>query len=201
VVLIVISHVRTTAQWTSPRVQAQVEPVPVEREVTRAPEVAVVEVVETEETPEVEAMEEIFESTGLEQVTRDLRARLEPGIRDMRGRPDDLEDAIFAELSRMNLGQVQVQATVLAWGGVQNDMPDAAEIHVWLMSRGNLEREMGAVGLVIGKYIQNYDLEVPKLRLTLEDEDEQIRRVDIDPEAAREFYRNRLDLFGFLTSL
>jgi hypothetical protein len=160
-----------------------------------------VEISEGVETTEVDETEDLAERTGLEPVTRELRSRLEPGIRDMRGRPDDLEDAIFAELSRMNLGQVQVQATVLAWGGVRNDMPDSAEIHVWLMSRGNLEREMGAVGLVIGKYIQNYDLDVPMLRLTLEDENEQIRRVDIDPEAAREFYRNRLDLFGFLTSL
>jgi len=44
-------------------------------------------------------------------------------------------------------------------------------------------------------------LEVLRLQVSLQSEDGTLRRQEIDPELAREFYRNRIDLFGFLRGL
>ncbi len=192
-VLAIQSHVRTTAMWVSPR-----RPAVAEEDLPRTG-------VEQEEqivAPEVTEPVEVAEApSALRDAAEALRDTMSPGVIDMMGRPDDLSTALLVELSRMKLGPVKVQADVLAWGGAKNDMPEAAEIHVLLQSKGELEWELGAVGLVVGKYAQFYGLEVLRLQVSLQSEDGTLRRQEIDPELAREFYRNRIDLFGFLRGL
>ncbi len=192
--LAVQSHVRTTATWVSPRrpvAEAEEGPGPLaEKEEPKVATVALEEPEEVVETP-----------SALRDAADALRNTMSPGVIDMMGRPDDLSTALLVELSRMKLGPVKVQADVLAWGGAKNDMPEAAEIHVLLQSKGELEWELGAVGLVVGKYAQFYGLEVSRLQVSLQSEDGTLRRQEVDPELAREFYRNRIDLFGFLRGL
>jgi hypothetical protein len=155
----------------------------------------------------VEPLEEVTSGVAIEtpsalrEAAEALRNTMSPGVIDMMGRPDDLSTALLVELSRMKLGPVKVQADVLAWGGAKNDMPEAAEIHVLLQSKGEFEWELGAVGLVVGKYAQFYGLQVLRLQVTLQSEDGTLKRQQIDPELAREFYRNRIDLFGYLRGL
>jgi hypothetical protein len=188
--LAIQSHVRTTAMWVSPRrpVVEEILPNAAEKEEQGVAPVVVVE-------PEAET------PNALRDAAEALRDAMSPGVIDMMGRPDDLSTALLVELSRMKLGPVKVQADVLAWGGAKNDMPEAAEIHVLLQSKGELEWELGAVGLVVGKYAQFYGLEVSRLQVSLQSEDGTLKRLQIDPELAREFYRNRIDLFGYLRGL
>ncbi|MEE2750813.1 MAG: hypothetical protein VX519_05240 [Myxococcota bacterium] len=191
--MMVNAHVRSTAMWVSPRATTPNS--------TEATDKGVVK--PAEETERVEVVSTVDSETpyALRAASHDLRDRLSPGVIDMKGRVDDLSTALLVELSRMDLGPVKVQAPVLAWGGARNDMPEAVDIHVLLQSRDELEWEIGAVGLVIGKYVQSYDLEVERLQLSLQAEDGTLKRIQIDPDLTRQFYRNRVDLLGFLQGL
>ena len=193
VMMMVNAHVRSTAMWVSPRTVSSTQ--------TGAADEVVAEPEEKIEV--VDVVTEVKSETpfALRTASDDLRNRLSPGVIDMKGRVDDLSTALLVELSRMELGPVKVQAPVLAWGGARNDMPEAVDIHVLLQSRDELEWEIGAVGLVIGKYVQSYDLEVERLQLSLQSEDGTLKRIQIDPDLTRQFYRNRVDLFGFLQAL
>ena len=191
--LAVQSHVRTTAMWVSPQ-----RPVVAEEENQRT-EAVREEPLAAPVAAEPDGVEET--PSALREAAEALRDTMSPGVIDMMGRPDDLSTALLVELSRMRLGPVKVQAEVLAWGGAKNDMPEAAEIHVLLQSKGEFEWELGAVGLVVGKYAQSYGLEVLRLQVSLQSEDGTLRRQEIKPELAREFYRNRIDLFEFLRGL
>jgi len=191
--MMVNAHVRSTAMWVSPRTVSPTLTEVADKVVAQPSVVTEVVGVVNDVNPET--------PYALRAASHDLRGRLSPGVIDMKGRVDDLSTALLVELSRMDLGPVKVQAPVLAWGGARNDMPEAVDIHVLLQSRDELEWEIGAVGLVIGKYVQSYDLEVERLQLSLQAEDGTLKRIQIDPDLTRQFYRNRVDLLGFLQAL
>ncbi|HCH66209.1 MAG: hypothetical protein CL927_05130 [Deltaproteobacteria bacterium] len=147
--------------------------------------------------PAVE-MAAVDELTKLDQALRG-RIRTELGTVTQKG---DLESSLYVDLSRMNLSGLKVDAVVTAWGGKQRDVPQSAEIQVGFRSRpGELDREFAAVGLIVGRYIQSYELDVPRFEVLLDAGESGVRRWPIDPAQARNYYMRRTELPTFLTNM
>jgi hypothetical protein len=134
-----------------------------------------------------------------EQMELALRNRMVPGCSTI-AREDDLDTALRVELSRLGVHAHKVHAPVLTWGGRKGDMPNAVEIKIWYQGQpGELDRELGAVGLVVGKYAQQYGLDVRSFEIYLEDEAGQARKRDLDANLAKQLYLRRISLLRFLT--
>ncbi len=109
------------------------------------------------------------------------------------------EEALLIELGRVKLDVASVRVTVGEWAGRKRDVPQSAEFRIKLRFRsGELDRELAGIGLVVGKYIQRYSLEVTHFEVIIEHPDGEAFRYRIDPEAARKFYIQRISLREFL---
>lgn len=154
-------------------------------------------------TAETEAAA-VADPTALSELTvldQDLRSRMrtEPGAVREKG---DLEAALYVDLSRMGLSELKVDAFVTAWGGKMRDVPQSAEVQVGFRSRpGELDRELAAVGLIVGRYIQAYELDMARFEVLLDAGESGMRRWPIDPAQARNYYIRRSDLPTFLTNM
>ena len=140
------------------------------------------------------------EGSASAELEAELRARMVDTPRDVRA-PGQLEDALLIELTRMQIQTLSIEAPVLTWAGRKNDVPQSAEIHIrYRGSVGNLQRELAAIGLVVGRYIHTYALDVPMMDVTIHREGAEPRRLPIDPTLAQRFYLTRIDLQGFLSA-
>ena len=166
-----------------------------------ASEVAEVpESVEEVASPETSASEEEAEQVSqLARLDAELRERIPPSPLDLRGGPDDLESALLIELSNMKLGPVKVSAPVVSWTGARNDVVEVADVEVRLTSSGSIERELAAVGLVLGKYLQHYGFEVRTFSVIVIGQDGISRKRQMEPVSARHLWSGRKDLYEFLT--
>lgn len=110
------------------------------------------------------------------------------------------EEALFIELGRVKLDVASVRVTATDWAGRNRDVPKSAEFRIQLRFRsGELDRELAAVGLVLGKYIQRYSLEVPYLEVVMASpEGGDAKLFQLEPDSARRFYIQRVDLKEFL---
>lgn len=141
---------------------------------------------------------ELDELTALDQ---ELRGRMRSDIGTVK-QDGDLESALYVDLSRMNLSELKVDAVVTAWGGKRRDVPRSAEVQVGFRSRpGELDRELAAVGLIVGRYTQSYELDLARFEVLLNTGDAGVRRWPIDPAQARNYYIRRADLPTFLTNM
>ncbi len=130
----------------------------------------------------------------------DLRTRLMDGILPV-DNDEALESALLVELSRFRLKVISIDASVIRWGGRHSDMPQEAGIRIWYQGReGELDRELAAIGLVTGKYIRHFDLEVPYLDVIIQDDSGRRRARKLDPREASRFYLQRISIVDFLTS-
>ena len=192
--------IQRDAQWTSARATA-VPPTPQVQasEVAEVPE-AVEEVASPEASASASASEEEAEQVSqLARLDAELRERIPPSPLDLRGGPDDLESALLIELSNMKLGPVKVSAPVVSWTGARNDVVEVADVEVRLTSSGSIERELAAVGLVLGKYLQHYGFEVRTFSVIVIGQDGISRKRQMEPVSARHLWSGRKDLYEFLT--
>jgi hypothetical protein len=114
----------------------------------------------------------------------------------------NFEEALLIELGRVKLDVSSVRVTVGEWAGRKRDVPQTAEFRIKLRFRsGELDRELSAVGLVVGKYIQRYSLDVGHFEVVIEQPGGMHLGYVMDPEAARKLYIQRIDLVTFLESL
>ncbi len=128
----------------------------------------------------------------------ELRGLLPAEVREIKA-AGDLEEALIIELSRMKVSTSRVEAPVLEWEGRKDDVPKVAQVHLWVRSRpGELDREIAAIGMVVGKYINTYTLELLAFEVTFEGLGETPLRRALDPQGARYFYRRNLSLYDFL---
>ena len=94
----------------------------------------------------------------------------------------------------------RVHAPVVGWAGRKSDVPQAAEIHVTVRTNQvDFDRDVGAVALVAGKYIQRYSLDVPVFELTFDGLGTTPLTLSVEGERARQFYLQRKTLLQFLT--
>ena len=127
-----------------------------------------------------------------------LRMRLHAGIVPVEGK-DGLEGSLLIELSRLKIEVVKVDAPVLQWGGRKQDMPQVSEIVILFRSQvGELDRELAAIGLVVGKYVQHYNLDVPSIRAVVGDGQGGGKGRLLDSQRARRFYLQRISLYEYL---
>ena len=114
----------------------------------------------------------------------------------------NFEEALLIELGRVKLDVSSVRVTVGEWAGRKRDVPQNAEFRIKLRFRsGEIDRELAAVGLVVGKYIQRYSLDVGHFEVVMEQPSGELSGYRINPEAARKFYIQRLDLMTYLEEL
>lgn len=108
-------------------------------------------------------------------------------------RAGDLGDAILIELQKLRVDVVRVDAPVTKWGGKKLDDPAVAEVRVHFRSRGKLDRELGAVALVVGRYKQRYTIDIPVLEARWESEGGTRAKL-IDARTAELFTQGRAKL-------
>lgn len=133
-------------------------------------------------------------------------ATIEKGLRSVDlGEPKavekdgDLGDAVLIDLQHYRLDITKVEAPVTRWGGKHRDEPMSAEVRIEYRSAGELDRELGAIALTVGRYKARYRLDLPVFQVTATAEDGPQRYL-IDPTRAEQFARGRLSLEQLLAS-
>ena len=145
---------------------------------------------------EVEIAEEVSPYETLEDT---LRNELMEGILDIPGETE-FEDALLIELRRVRVDVRSVRVKINTWAGRKNDIPDDVSFQIKVVARnGELDRDLGGLGLVLGKYIQHYGLQVSALDIVLGAEDG-LRKIQMNPETARRYFTHRVSLERFLSS-
>ena len=145
---------------------------------------------------EVEIVEEVSPYETLEDK---LRNELMEGILDIPGETE-FEDALLIELRRVRVDVRSVRVKIATWAGRKKDIPDEVSFQVKVVARdGELDRDLGGLGLVLGKYIQHYGLQVTDLDIVLS-ADDGLRKIRMNPETARRYFTHRVSLERFLSS-
>ena len=128
----------------------------------------------------------------------ELRELLPHDIREVVAE-GNLEDALLIELHALGVRVTRVEAPVLRWGGRKQDIPELASVRVYVASDlERLDRDLGAVGLAVGKYIHRYGFEVQSFEVIFEGIAEMPLQRTVDPGVAREFYQGRRSLQEYL---
>jgi hypothetical protein len=185
--------IRLNAGWTSPRTGSTPTPLAVTR-----PE-PLIEPADVDAATGNTSGEDQALVADLDTLTEEIRERIPRTTEDLEGGPDDLSSALLIELSNMRLGPIKVSAPVISWTGAHNDVVEVADIEVRLTTTGNIEEELAAVGLVVGKYLQHYGFQVRKFSVIVAGSDGVSRERIIDPDAARNLWTGRKNLYEFLT--
>jgi hypothetical protein len=107
--------------------------------------------------------------------------------------PGHLEDAMTIELQKLGVRVVRVRAPVTNWTGRKSDDPAVAEVHVTFRSDGDLDADLGAIQLVVGRYRLAYTLDVPVVNAILEDDTGE-RATRLDADRALRFAQGRVGL-------
>lgn len=145
---------------------------------------------------EAEVEEVISPYDTLEDLTRE---QMMEGILDIPGETE-FEDALLIELRRVRVDVRSVRVKIDSWAGRKNDVPDGVTFNLKVMARdGELDRDLGALGLVMGKYIQHYGLQVNALNIIL-GADDGLRKLQMNPETARRYFTHRVSLERFLST-
>ena len=119
-------------------------------------------------TVEVPGEAKVYSRDGDEpEFMRELRRDL-PVDRGDITTAEELEEALFFDLARLHILGVKVQAEIVEFAGdEENPVPDKVTIAIQADSFGEPDRELAAIGLVVGKYItlQHLDVLVFKVQL------------------------------------
>jgi hypothetical protein len=128
---------------------------------------------------------------------QELRSTLTPTPR-LIAVPGDFTNALTVELVQQRVDIRTADGNVTKWIGRKGDEPRIAEVRIVYRSRGEISRELGAIGLVVGRYKRLYRLDMPVFEVT---EEGTGGTTKIDPERAEAFYQARITLQAFLQSL
>ncbi len=132
----------------------------------------------------------------LEDATRE---QMMEGILDIPGETE-FEDALLIELRRVRVDVRSVRVKIESWTGRKNDIPAQVSFNLKVVVRdGELDRDLGALGMVMGKYIQHYGLQVNTLNIILGGDDG-LRKLQMNPESARRYFTHRLSMERFLST-
>ncbi len=93
-----------------------------------------------------------------------LRGRLPQEVQSVHS-PQDLEDAMLIELQNLESGVDLVTADITRWTGPKIDQPREAKVTVTFRDVDHLDRDQAAFGLVLGRYMRAYSMDVSEARL------------------------------------
>lgn len=130
--------------------------------------------------------------TSLEDLTRELRAGLTGEVRSVH-EESQLGDALLIDLQNLKTDVITVNATVSEWAGRDHEHPGRVQIHARLAAGQPLDRQFGAVALVVGRYMRALGMKVDVLEIILHDEDGD-KATTLDPIAAQDYYIGRVTL-------
>lgn len=136
--------------------------------------------------------EETGAAAVLAAVEAELRSVSLGDVREVR-KPGDLGDAVLIELQELRLDVERVDAPVGKWGGKKRDDPVMAEVRVSFRSGGKLDRELGAIAMVVGRYKQAYIIDIPVVEARWSSGGE-TRSKMIDAKLAESFVQGRASL-------
>lgn len=122
----------------------------------------------------------------------ELRAGASGTLRPVR-RPGDLGDAVLIDLQNLRVGVETVQAEVTEWSGRMLDEPRRARVSVQLYSADELDRSLGAVAMVVGRYKSAYRLQMEPIEVRVRTSQGDGRKT-LDADRAEAFYAQRLSL-------
>ncbi len=143
------------------------------------------------EAPKARAVA-IVTDTELDKVDRGLRALLAADPRPIKGE-GALADALLVDLQHMRIDVVTVDAVVTESTGRTGEQPVSANLRVVLASSNDLDRTVGAIALVVGRYARSYRLSFPEVSIVLKTaEGERVR--SLDAKRAEEYYMDRVSL-------
>lgn len=137
------------------------------------------------------------------EVERTLRTDLMSGAQEATDE-EALETALLIELNRVRLSVARVEVTALSRvDGAETGLLESVELRLLLRSDGQeLDREIAAAALVVGKYVQHDELAVPVFEVAFDGlQDGKVLRKRVDADLARQFYLGRLPMGDFLAAL
>jgi hypothetical protein len=127
-----------------------------------------------------------------------LRAKLPVGSQPV-ANEEDLEEALLMELSRMGIYGAQIQATAVGLAGDdERSVLDEVELLIHAPSKGEYDRELAGIGLVVGKYVKHYDLNVLGFQVILNAGNGKGIDRRLDGDKAASFYSKRITLEEFI---
>jgi hypothetical protein len=153
-----------------------------------------------------EAGEEVSGDTGdagllYEELETDIRNQMMADTLMIAG-PGDLGDNLLIELRRVRLDVVAIDARVVEWGGRNRDVPLTADVRIRYRTSGDgLDRELGAIALVMGKYLQHFDMELTRFDVIFEGLGDRAMQRSLDAKGARGLYLRRIGLEDYLTEM
>ncbi len=149
--------------------------------------------------PPMTAEEVVLEISPYEVLEDEIREQLMEGLLDIPGE-QEFEDALLIELRRVRVDARSIRVKIHSWAGRRQDLPDEVSFNLKVVERdGELDRDLGALGLVLGKYIQSYGIQATEMNIILSSE-AGLRKVSMDPETARRYFTHRVSLERFLQS-
>jgi hypothetical protein len=110
---------------------------------------------------------------------------------------DRLQDLLYLELQRIAPAR-DVRIEVVRESNDRRRSPELVKVWFSVNTRGDLTYELGAVGLVAGKYQARTELELQEITALLVEEDGTVRQRSLSPASALKLYRAELDLTTFL---
>jgi hypothetical protein len=110
---------------------------------------------------------------------------------------DRLQDLLYLELQRIAPAR-DVRIEVVRESKDRRRSPELVKVWFSVNTRGDLTYELGAVGLVAGKYQARTELEFQEIVALLVAEDGTVRQRSLSPASAQKLYRAELDLTTFL---
>lgn len=128
----------------------------------------------------------------LAEVEAALRAGAGGPLRPV-AKPGDLSDALLIDLTNLKVDFETVEAEVTEWSGRYLDQPRRGRVRVTLHTAEELDRSLGAVALVVGRYAQAYRIELEPIEVRVRTSAGD-RRTLIDPTRAMRFYGQELTL-------
>lgn len=93
-----------------------------------------------------------------------LRGRLPQEVQSVHS-PQDLEDAMLIELQNLESGVDLVTADITRWTGPKIDQPREGKVTVTFRDVDHLDRDQAAFGLVLGRYMRAYSMDISEARL------------------------------------
>lgn len=106
----------------------------------------------------------------------------------------DLGDAILIDLQRLKVDILDVKAPVTQWSGKRAETPIEAEIHIQYRAvPGELDRELGAIAISVGRYININRLKVTAFDVAATTGEKTVL-YPVDPQRAEDFARGRISL-------
>lgn len=128
-------------------------------------------------------------------VEQELRTALVGEVRPVQA-PGELGDALMIDLQNLRIDVTSVDAPVTQWSGRNKDVPRTAEIHVTLGSDQEVDRQIAAVALTVGRYKRALRLDIPLVEVVVKSVEGDLRTT-IDAKRAEELYIGRISLDQF----